>query len=137
MAKKTLDLKKPVEVTKVGKKPKLFKLGDKASMFYDTLSKRKVLPGQIVEFDAKAMSTDKFKAARQGGHLVMADPGEDETAIEPINQDLVDFMNAGDKAGKISYIQDNYDVNEDDLKLLEAMDDDELLAEFNKTYLED
>lgn len=135
--KEKVDLTKKNEVTKVGKKPKLFKLGEDASLFVDPETRKKVLPGQKVSFDAREMSTDKFKAAKKHAHLVEADGDEEETQAEEVNQDLVDFTNAGDSEARVKYIEDNYDVTPEEVESLKALSEDELMAEFKKTYLED
>lgn len=125
------------EVSKAVKKPKLFKLGEKATLFVDSVSKMKVLPGQNVEFDGKAMSTKKFKIAKTAGHLVEAGADEDATELEQVNPDLVDFLNSGSKEQKLEYIKDNYEVTEEEEAALAALSEAELDEEFKKTYLTD
>lgn len=101
-------------------------LGEDAGVFYDPLSKFKVLPGKVVELTKAAKNSSKVKAALKGGHLEYADPEDADTIQEEhINTNTgggSDDENEGftyddipsKKANIIDWCVENFEVDEDE-----------------------
>lgn len=63
-------------------KVKNVKLGENANSFYDPVTGTKVLPGQVIEVDAKTARSTKIAVALRHGHLVIASEEDIEAANE-------------------------------------------------------
>lgn len=74
-----------------------YKLGDKANMFYDPTNQKKVLPGQIVEFTPKDLTSVRTKSAINSYHLVRVD-GKQEDA-PPAGDLNLKFTQSYEKGG--------------------------------------
>ena len=124
-------------------KKKFYKLGEDATLFVDTASGKKVLPGQAVEFDVKAMSTSRFKIARKEGHLVEASEKEAKNGVKTEKEEVKLISHAafnkikkvGDKKG---YLLENFpELEEDDILDLSAPKLNEKYVELTKPLTED
>lgn len=62
---------------------KYFKLGEKASSFYDPTSKVKLTPGVVVEVDGKIAKGRKIAEAKRAGHIVEVDEDEYNEFVNP------------------------------------------------------
>ena len=97
-------------MAKKGKKGSYsFKLGPKASIFYDPQSQVKVLPNKITEFSGRM--TPRLTIALQNGHIVNLDKEEKADLQDKLDdgQPIFENMNKGDL---VSYYEKTYDVSD-------------------------
>lgn len=81
-----------------------YKLGEKAEFFFDPTNKKKVLPGKVVEFTAKDLSSVRTKAAINSYHLVKVGneptPAEDQIPEKNMDSELERFKTAWENGGQ-------------------------------------
>lgn len=116
------------------KETKFFKLGEKATLFYDAATKKKIVGGQIVEFDVKDMNSQKFKESFQGGHIKEASSDEVKKAQSDDEPGELDNFSKLTKDKMIARINDEYELNDDEQKALSGMTKDQLVAKYKELY---
>lgn len=111
-------------------KPKKFKLGDKATLFYDAATEKKVVKGEHVEFLPEHMKSLKFKDAVQGGHLVRVDESEKEAGSDE-SPEVAKFIKLTNPQ-MIAQIKDDYELDEAEEKELDGMNKMQLIAKYKE-----
>lgn len=99
-------------MAKKGKKGSYkFRLGDKASVFYDPQSKVKILPNQIVDFEGRM--TSRLSIALKHGHIVKLDADEAEELQDKLDSGTPIFTSMM-KGDLLKYYVDNYNVSDEE-----------------------
>ena len=88
-----------------------FKLGPKASMFYDPQSKVKVTPNSITEFDGRM--TARLQLALKNGHIVEMDEEDKAELKSKLEAGLPIFENMN-KGDLLKYYADNFEVSDEE-----------------------
>jgi len=141
-------------MAKKEKKKKYVKLGEKAHGFADPWSRFNIAGEQVLELETlNQRRSNKIKQALRGGHLQEASEREFEEYQESLKkmttkkvetiptpeEVLKEELEEKTKAELLKYYQDNYEVNEDEVKSFDKLNHgervDELveLADLNPT----
>lgn len=122
-------------MAKKGKKSSYkFKLGSKASIFYDPVSQVKVLPNKITEFEGRMSA--RLSIALSHGHIVELNKDDAKELQKKLNdgQPIFENMNKGDL---LKYYVDEFEVTDEEgaefskkskgkmVEVLEDLTDDE------------
>ena len=122
---------------------KFYKLGEGATLFVDTASGKKVLPGQAVEFSLKDMKTNRFKIARKEGHLIQASEKEVKDGVKPEEEKVqlishAVFNKIKKLADKKDYLMENFkDLDEDEIMDLDGKGLNEKYVELTKALTDE
>jgi len=107
---------------------KFFKLGKKATMFYDPASQKKIVGDQVVEFDDKDQTTTRFQERLSGGHILETDAPkkgkikveEDEDEDEGKEKTDLEKFEALTNAEMKKWLDDEYELTDADKAEIEA-----------------
>jgi hypothetical protein len=127
-------------------KPKNFKLGDKATMFYDPTTKKKIVKGQVIPFLPQHMKSQSFMDRKSGGHIVQTDDyathdlegkplkaskGAKEAKDEKEQTPLEKFS-ALKKDEMLAQLKEDYTFDDEELAELDKMKKEELIAKYQE-----
>lgn len=87
------------------------KLGETASVFYDSTSKL-LIAGKDEVIEYKGQLTKKIRVALSNGHIVKTEPKKVEVEDEKPDEKPLDKMT---KKELVTYFKENYEVTEEEL----------------------
>lgn len=123
--------------------PKKVKLGPKAGSFFDAVTRLKVSPNQVIKATAHQTKSEKFQKAIAHRWLIETDEEETKTKEAP---SAVETGTEGDDTSNfakktipqlIEYIEDNYEIDEEEMEKVRKMKKDDLVAYVEKLEEED
>jgi|SRR5690606_30026614 len=122
--------------------PKKVKLGPKAGSFFDAVTRLKVGPNQVIKATAQQTKSEKFQKAIAHRWLIETDEEETKTkeASAAVETDTDgDTSNFAKKTipQLIEYIEDNYEIDEEEMEKVRKMKKDDLVAYVEKLEEED
>lgn len=120
--------------------PKKVKLGPKAGSFFDAVTRLKVGPNQVIKATAQQTKSEKFQKAIAHRWLIETDEEETKTKEPAVEADTVgDTSNFTKKTipQLIEYIEDNYEIDEEEMEKVRKMKKDDLVAYVEKLEEED
>lgn len=110
---------------------KHFKLGKKSSSFVDPLTKKKIAPGQVIEFTDADRKSKRFREAVEGKHIVEASDSEAKNQKAAVGSSPGEsYEGLVAKKDKVTFITKAFALNATEKKALEKLSIEKIDAKY-------